>query len=353
MARRVYTRYLYESRPFRAHLAGLLREHDFDLVHVDSLDLSGYLPALRGLPVVCTHHNVESSLLRRRAQREGSPWLRAYLHFQSDRMQDEECRWAGKVDLNVAVSDDDARRLRELVPAARVVVVPNGVDTTAFQPSDREDEGGLVFAGGYSWYPNRDAMEFFGSEILPLLRRKVPGIEFTWVGRCDAAVRGEFERSYGMRLTGYVDDIRPYVRKAACYVVPLRVGGGTRLKILDAWAMGKAVVSTSIGCEGLEAVDGENILIRDTPGEFAAAIRQVLSDEALRRRIGRGSAADRPAALRLGCDRRSPHRGVPHDRPGIALTDVAPTPVSGHSIPTNPGRGRRSRSRPRRTLSAR
>ena len=293
--RRVYTRYLYESRAFRAHLGRLLHDQDFDLVHVDSLDLSAYLPALRGLPVACTHHNVESSLLRRRARSEGSPALRAYLRFQAERMQAEESRWVGKVDLNVAVSEDDARRLIELVPDARVIVVPNGVDTSTFEPRVDEEEHGLVFAGGHSWYPNRDAMQFFGSEILPLLRRDDPGIEFTWVGRCEAAVREEYERAYGMRLTGYVEDIRPYVQSAACYVVPLRVGGGTRLKILDAWAMGKAVVSTSVGCEGLKAVDGENILIRDTPEEFSAAVREILSNRALRQRIGR---AARQTALR-------------------------------------------------------
>ncbi|HEV2735546.1 MAG TPA: glycosyltransferase family 4 protein, partial [Longimicrobiaceae bacterium] len=90
-------------------------------------------------------------------------------------------------------------------------------------------------------------------------------------------------------LTGYVEDIRPYVQRAACYVVPLRVGGGTRLKILDAWAMGKAVVSTSIGCEGLDARDGDNVLVRDDPAEFAAAVRQVLDDEGLRARLGEGA----------------------------------------------------------------
>src|SRR4029077_7101234 len=93
-------------------------------------------------------------------------------------------------------------------------------------------------------------------------------------------------REFGVELTGYVDDTRPYLERAACFIVPLRVGGGTRLKILNAWAMGKAIVSTSIGCEGLAAVDGQNILIRDTAEGFAEAIDSVLSDEGVRRRLG-------------------------------------------------------------------
>jgi glycosyltransferase involved in cell wall biosynthesis len=149
----------------------------------------------------------------------------------------------------------------------------------------------LVFVGGYSWYPNRDAMAYFGKTILPLVRRRYPDLSVTWVGRAPDAVKRDFENLYGIRLTGYVDDVRPVVSGAACYVVPLRVGGGTRLKILDAWAMGKAVVSTSIGCEGLDARDGENILIRDTPESFAEAVDAVLKDDDLRTRLERNARA--------------------------------------------------------------
>ncbi|MET0396653.1 MAG: glycosyltransferase [Longimicrobiaceae bacterium] len=284
----VYTRRVYGSRPFRARLAELLRTRRFDLVHVDSLDLVGYLPLLSSLPVVCTHHNVESALLERRARSERSPLLRRYIAMQAGLLREEERRWCPRVALNVVVSEADHDGLREIAPGGRYFVVPNGVDTSVFRPAPGPQEG-IVFVGPYSWYPNRDAMEYFAAEILPLVRARRPDVPVRWVGRASDEVRRSFRDRYGVELTGYVDEIQPYVQSAACYVVPLRVGGGTRLKIVDAWAMGKAMVSTSIGCEGLEARDGENILVRDTPEDFAAAVESVLADAELRRRLEEGA----------------------------------------------------------------
>lgn len=286
---RPYTVFSYESAAFRGRLEELLRTRDFDLVHVDSLDLSAYLPLLEGAPVVCVHHNVESALLRRRAAGERSPLLRRYLAHQAGLLEAEERRWCRRVALNVAVSDEDRRRFEALAPGARFAVVPNGVDTHAFRPPPAPGRDGLVFVGGYGWHPNRDALEHFAADVLPLLRGTGPEVPVRWVGRAPEPVRRDYRERHGIELTGYVDDTRPLVHAAACYVVPLRVGGGTRLKILDAWAMGKAVVSTSVGCEGLDARDGENILVRDDPAEFAAAVRRVLGDEALRRRLGEGA----------------------------------------------------------------
>lgn len=287
---RTYTTFAYESAGFRHRLEELLRTRRFDLVHVDSLDLSGYLPLLKGLPAVCVHHNVESALLRRRAPTEQFPLLRAYIAHQAGLVEREERRWCGRVDLNVAVSEEDRAAFVHLASGARVAVVPNGVDTGLFRPEPAPQDG-IVFVGGYSWYPNRDALGHFSEDILPLVRAFAPDVRVDWVGRAPEEVRVSFRARYGIEMTGYVDDIRPYVHRAACYVVPLRVGGGTRLKVLDAWAMGKAVVSTSVGCEGLDARDGENVLIRDDPEEFAEAVRLVLADRELRRRLGTGARA--------------------------------------------------------------
>jgi glycosyltransferase involved in cell wall biosynthesis len=283
--RRVYTRYVHDSAAVERHLADLLRGCRFDLVHVDSMDLSGFLPMFEGIPVVCTHHNVESDLLRRRAALEPGLLRRAYVGLQARLARKDELEWCGRVALNVAVSPVDRDLLASLVPGARCTVVPNGVDTREFRPG-QGPQTGVVFVGGYGWLPNRDSMEYFVSEILPLVKVEGAPVAVTWVGRAPEAVREEYADKHGVRLTGYVEDIRPFVQRAACYVVPLRVGGGTRLKILDAWAMGKAVVSTSVGCEGLDARDGENILVRDDPAEFAAAVRRVLEDDVLRARLG-------------------------------------------------------------------
>lgn len=281
---RAYTVSAYESALFRNRISELLAADEFDLVHLDSLDLLGYIPLMAGIPIVCVHHNVESSLLRRRAA-TAAGLKRLYIAHQSRLTEIEERRWCPIVALNVTVSEADRGTLQGIAPHARFVVVPNGVDTQFFRPEKLAQEG-IVFVGAYSWQPNRDAMEYFTSEILPRLRAHRIEASVTWVGRASNAIQHEYAERHGVRLTGYIDDIRPLVQRAACYVAPLRAGGGTRLKILDAWAMGKAVVSTSVGCEGLDARDGENILVRDAPEEFANAVEAVLADEDLRQRLG-------------------------------------------------------------------
>ena len=282
---RVYTVYEYESHHFRARLRDVLRGRGFQLVHVDSLDLSGYLEMLGGMRVVCTHHNVESALLRRRASFESSVARRIYMAHQAALMQREERRWCPQVALNVTVSENDRHLLSKIAPDGRYTVVPNGVDTNKFRPRQGPAES-IVFVGGTKSFANRDALQYFSADILPHVRKAGEAAPVQWVGRCTEEERRTFGARYNVELTGFVSDVRPYVHKAGCYIAPLRVGGGTRLKILDAWAMGKAVVSTSVGCEGLAAVDGENILVRDEPREFADAVAEVMHDDRLRRRLG-------------------------------------------------------------------
>jgi polysaccharide biosynthesis protein PslH len=287
---RVYTRYLYESRAFRFRLEHLLQSNRYDLVHVDSLDLAAYLPACAGLPVVCVHHDVESALLRRRAAVERNPWRRSYLQFQAGLMEDVERHWCERVTLNVAVSTHDRALLQRIGPGSRVAVVPNGVDPDEFG-GNGEAGSGVAYVGGTTPFPNRDALEFFSAQILPALRVLRPDVPVRWIGRASPEEQRHYRDRFQIDLTGYVEDVRPLMRQAACHIVPLRTGGGTRLKIVNSWAMGKPVVATSVGCEGLHAVDGENILIRDDPGDFANAVRAVLEVPALRRRLGEGARA--------------------------------------------------------------
>jgi glycosyltransferase involved in cell wall biosynthesis len=284
---RVYTEFVHESADYRGALSTALHDRRPDLVHVDSLDLSGLLPMLEGLPVACTHHNVESLLLARRARLERGV-RGAYLAHQAALMERAERRWCPRVALNVCVSADDAAALDGFAPGGRYVVIPNGVDVDTFTPGGGRGEG-IVFVGGTTWFPNRDGLAHFAEDILPLVRRRLPDVPVTWVGRCTAEERRLYGERDGIRMTGYVEDIRPYVHAASCYVVPLRVGGGTRLKILDAWAMGMPVVSTPAGCEGLIARDGENIISRADPAEFADAVCAVLEDADLRGRLGRAA----------------------------------------------------------------
>ena len=286
----VYTRYAYESRALQRRLLELLASKTFDLVHLDSLDLSGYLPFVGHLPTVCVHHNVESVLLRRRAMRERSLVRRAYVAHQADLLEREERTWCPRVTLNAVVSAPDATSLRSISPSASITVIPNGVDTGHFTVRDGACRG-VVFVGGANWFPNRDALDHYCTDILPLLKARTDAVSTRWIGHAPADLRTRVTAEHGIEMTGYVPDVRPYVNDAACFIAPLRVGGGTRVKILDAWAMGKAVVTTSVGCEGLAAEDGVNVLVRDTPAEFADAIALVLSDRALRVRLGSNARA--------------------------------------------------------------
>jgi len=312
LTRRAYTTYAYENAAFRRALESHLARERFQLVHLDSLDVGGYLPLLTGMPIVVGHHNVESALLRRRGENDAKRLRRAYLKLQAKLMEGEERRWCPRAAVNLCVSNADMLDFQKLVPNARFEVIPNGVDVDAFVPGTTSVRDGIVFVGGMSWFPNADALEFFDTEILPLVRARDASVKITWVGRAKPDVIASYAK-HGITLTGHVDDMRPYVQSAACYVAPLRIGGGTRLKILDAWAMGKAVVSTSIGCEGLDAVDGQNILIRDEPSAFATAVTMLLRDTGLRaslERNARATAVQKYSWNVIGEKMRSVYEGV-------------------------------------------
>ncbi|HYT83153.1 MAG TPA: glycosyltransferase family 4 protein [Gemmatimonadales bacterium] len=287
---RAYTFYEYQSRAFADRLRAALRPHAPHLVHLDSLDLHRWLPELPRVPVACTHHDLDSELLRQRARRFSQAALRHYLLLQADRLERLERELCPRLDLNVMMSAVDARRLRALAPGAATAVVPNGTDTEYFQPNGAESVAGrVVFVGPTYSHPNRDAVEFLLQEIWPRVRARDRSTSLRLIGRNAPEDRARYDAEPGVTALGYLPDIRPELSEARCCIVPIRIGGGTRLKILDAWAMGKAVVSTSIGCEGLDVMDGENILVRDAPDAFADAVLQILSDARLRARLERNA----------------------------------------------------------------
>jgi glycosyltransferase involved in cell wall biosynthesis len=288
VTRKPYIFFEYGNKRFGSELQAALRNAAPDLVHLDSLDLYRWRAMLPNVPTTCTHHSIESELLRHRAGHIGNPLAAVYLRHQANLLEKIERRVCGQFDVNVMTSELDADRLRALVPNARTTAVPNGVDVDFFKPptGDNEIDGRVVFLGPTYMFPNRDGVEFFLDSIWPSVVNRMPGASFHLLGKNSGADKMLFEQHPGVSCQGYVPDIRPHFAAAQCSVVPLRVGGGTRLKILDAWSMGKAVVSTSIGCEGLATVDGRNILIRDDAKSFADAVVQILSDADLRKRLG-------------------------------------------------------------------
>jgi glycosyltransferase involved in cell wall biosynthesis len=282
----VYTYFAYASAEYISATERAIREYQPKVVHLDSLDLSSLLDLIPpSIPVSICHHNIESRLLEVRATQE-SPLRASYLRIQSSLMRKEEAVMAPKVKVNFTVSEPDRAELLRIAPTANVVVAPNGVDTALRLPVVSAGKS-LIFVGGASWFPNRDALEYFGSDILPLIRKTVPGVTVHWIGQCTDQLRDQIERRFGITLVGYADDLTRYLQDSALFIVPLRVGGGTRLKILDAWAWQLPVVSTSVGCEGLDARNGQNIVIADSPAEFSDAVVKLLTEKELREKIAR------------------------------------------------------------------
>jgi glycosyltransferase involved in cell wall biosynthesis len=278
----------YRTAGMRAKMRKLMQTHKYDLVHLDMLHLADYIDLCGNTPVALIEHNVEHVILDRRADNETRPLHRAYLRYQAAKLKSYEGRACQRAQHVVAVSELDAQQLRDLGPGARVTSVPNGVDTEYFRTSQTPRKPtSLVFVGGFTWFPNLDAITYFCEDILPKLLKTIPDIQLTVIGKQpDTPVAQEIAKHPNVTLAGLVEDIRPDVDAAAAYIVPLRIGGGTRLKILDALSMSKAIISTSVGCEGLDVEDGKTIVIADTPDAFVQAIVKVLADPAWADTIG-------------------------------------------------------------------
>ena len=282
----------YASNQFRLRLRELAQ--DADLVHVDMLPLMAHADCVpHDVPLAMNAHNVEHHLLEIRASMERRPLARAFLKRQRTRLHDFERDACRRADALLACSDDDARALRVLSPGGRLQVVPNGVDLTTNRPSTAPpSRHRLVFVGQMGWFPNRDGVEWFLHSVFPRILEKRPDTEFVLVGKSDG-LRVPARIAANVRLAGFVPDLRPVVHDAAVYVVPLRAGSGTRLKVLEAMALGKAIVTTTIGSEGICLRPDHEALFADDPQAFADAVLALLADPY---RAGQMGAAARQCA---------------------------------------------------------
>jgi sugar transferase (PEP-CTERM/EpsH1 system associated) len=279
----------YRSQAFRERVTSLLESESFDLVVCDFLVPAINMPDRLPCRSILFTHNVEAEIWRRHAENASNGVSRRLLRQQWHRMLRFERRALSRFDLVLAVSEADKETFGRLYPNAvrrPIHVIQTGVDTTYFSPTAAVSANPhLVFTGSMDWLPNEDGMLYFVNDILPHVRGAFPDVTLSIIGRAPTpAVQRLAERS-GITVTGRVDDVRPHVGAGSVYVVPLRIGGGTRLKIFEAMAMGKAVVSTTIGAEGLPVTPGENILIADDPQAFAGAVVALLRDAEMRRQI--------------------------------------------------------------------
>jgi glycosyltransferase involved in cell wall biosynthesis len=242
-------------------------------------------------------HNVEAMIWKGHVEHSGSPLVRAYFQSQYERMRRFEgqvCRAAKAI---IAVSSADARAMESGYGASRVRDVPTGVDLDYFRPPVRpEPVADLVFLGSMDWMPNIDGIKWFVSQVLPLVRKHRPDCSLAIVGRRPPkSIRRLTDEDERIEVTGTVDDVRPYLWGSAVSIVPLRIGGGTRLKIYESMAAKIPVVSTTMGAEGLDVCDGQNIHIADSALDFAGHCVGLLEDACARRRLA-GAAWEMIAA---------------------------------------------------------
>jgi polysaccharide biosynthesis protein PslH len=309
----------YRSGTYVRRLTELLRREQFDLLVCDFLMPVVNVPRRVSCPTVLFTHNVEAEIWRRHAETATHPLKRALLGMQWRRMLRFERDALDRFNLILTVSEADRDTFERLYPATdrKYHVVPTGVDTEYFSPAFAKASAGLapaamasaglapaamasagpalaaeaptaphlVFTGSMDWLPNEDGMLFFCRDILPRIRHAEPDVTLSIVGRAPTPAVRRLAEERGIEVTGRVDDVRPHVARGSVYIVPLRIGGGTRLKIFEAMAMGKAVVSTTIGAEGLPVTPGRDIAIADDPPAFADAVVRLLRDDAERRRL--------------------------------------------------------------------
>jgi len=282
----------FESVHVREKLDAWFEKKFFDVAVCDFLDAAVNFPRVLAIPTVLFQHNIESEIWRRHAL-TGRNLVRKFLYrVEFEKMLNYEPDAVRRFHHIIAVSEHDRRLMSVWTDSARITVVPTGVDLQQYRPgvASGVSEPSVLFVGAMDWEPNIDAVEYFCDEIWPSIQALVPAARFRIVGR-DPGRRVQRLASSSVEVTGAVPSIVDHLRQSAVVVVPLRIGGGTRLKVYEAMAAGKAVVSTTVGAEGLDVHHDQDILLADDPGAFARAVTVLLQDGDLRRRYERAAAA--------------------------------------------------------------
>jgi sugar transferase (PEP-CTERM/EpsH1 system associated) len=269
-------------------IADEIRCNNYDLVHFDTIGLAPYRDLSAGVPAILTHHNIESHMMMRRADNATSIIARKYFRLEARRLEAFERRIAPAYAAHITCSELDTERLRRIVHGATVVTIPNGVDCDFFSAKCAGTRpNSAVFVGTMNWYPNIDAMQFFLREIWPQLRARVPDATMDIAGGNPPESLIQLARSLpGVTVHGYLPDVRPLIDSAAVFVCPIRDGGGTKLKILDAFAMKKCVVAHPIACEGIDVSAERDVVLATTPDEFVNQICRLFANERERTDIG-------------------------------------------------------------------
>jgi polysaccharide biosynthesis protein PslH len=283
----------FASPEVQGRIRSWFREQSFDVAVCDFLDAAINFPTELTIPTVLFQHNVESEIWRRHAATQSNAAMRLIYRIEYAKMSRYEQQILKRFHHVIAVSEHDRELMSKWIDASRITVVPTGVNLQQFRPAPSSSIPLVVFVGAMDWEPNVDAVEYFCREIWPGVMAQVPEAKFRVVGR-NPGRRVLSLASSSVEVTGSVPSVVEHLAQAAVVVVPLRIGGGTRLKIYEAMAMGKAVVSTTVGAEGLSVTHGQDIVLADDAAGFAESAVMLLRNAELRRRYE--SAAARLAA---------------------------------------------------------
>ncbi len=276
------------SPQLRNRFDEILRSNKGALLHFDSIDLALFLDSARGFRTVLNHHNCESALAQARSEHEQNPLKKLYLWQEAAKLRRLERKLCRRVNVNMVVSENDGQALSRINPLAHCHCVENGTDTSYFVPVQGNPEPRtLIFTGLLQWAPNIAGLDFFRSRVWPLVKRRCLDVRLYVAGRDPSnSINRWAEREPNIAVVANPDDMRPWLGRAAVFVCPVQVGGGTRVKILDAMAMGKPVVSSRAGCEGLNVEHGKNIFVADSPEDFANWILMLFDDESFSKHLG-------------------------------------------------------------------
>ncbi len=280
---RPYATLRFISPEMRGLIEKCLRDERPDAIICDTVFSAVNLPDT-SVPLIVNSPDVEHLILQRYIRFEKNPIKKIYATMEMRKVKRWETNICRKAKVCMACSEHDREVLAGLAPGTVAVFLPNVVDTDSYVPNFDSKGSSLLFQGGMDWFPNPDAVEFFSTQILPIVHKSFPDALFVAAGRNPSPeMVARYANMPGVNLTGTVPDMRPYLEDAAVCVVPLRIGSGTRLKILENAAAGKSMVSTRLGAEGLDFVDGQEIMLADTPEAFAAAVVELLQNEPKRR----------------------------------------------------------------------
>ncbi len=264
-----------------------LESQEYALMHLEYTQMAAYGDKSLMIPTLLTKHEVDFAACARRARMETRLWNKVRWFYNYLQVLDREIRLQRQVDAAICMTEPDAAALRRFCPAVPIEVINTGVDLDYFAPPAALSAAPrLVFVGAFQHLPNVDAMTWFCRKVLPLIRARVPSVEMLIVGSKPGPEVVSLADIPGVRVTGFVDDIRPWMSSGSVYVVPLRLGVGIRGKILEAWGMAMAVVATPLACSGLRCEDGRNLLLAETASEFADRVLKLLEDSELRRNLG-------------------------------------------------------------------